>query len=208
VSFCPLSLIQLSGSEEEQAGKDRKQNCLRNGRKEPLRNHCGHRMVVAAKPISFPTRPSFSTAHRKRPINLSHLRKTLKPGVPVLPFPGIFGRRWAVASVSRGSLAYRGSMQLLRCPVVESNCTSFATLMPPSQKSQLIFFQIFSKRPAQRRRDAEHNREQLGTASPSVNLSTTIATLLPFVVTALHQEQFWLVTCYLLLVTCYLWLTA
>ena len=31
------------------------------------------------------TRPSFSTAHRKRPFSLSHFEKTLKPGVPVLP---------------------------------------------------------------------------------------------------------------------------
>ena len=35
--------------------------------------------------FSFLTRPSFSTAHRKRSENLSHVRKTLKPGVPVIP---------------------------------------------------------------------------------------------------------------------------
>ncbi len=45
----------------------------------------GARMAGAATQLSFPTRPSFSTAHRKRPFDLSHLRKTLKPGVPVLP---------------------------------------------------------------------------------------------------------------------------
>jgi hypothetical protein len=33
----------------------------------------------------FPTGLSFSTAHRERFGNLSHLRKTLNPGVPVLP---------------------------------------------------------------------------------------------------------------------------
>jgi len=32
------------------------------------------------------TRPSFSTARRKRLCNLSHLRQTLNPGVPVLPY--------------------------------------------------------------------------------------------------------------------------
>ena len=31
------------------------------------------------------TRPSFSTARRKRSSDLSHLRQTLNPGVPVLP---------------------------------------------------------------------------------------------------------------------------
>jgi hypothetical protein len=38
-----------------------------------------------ANQFSFLTRPSFSTAHRKRSENLSHVRKTLKPGVPVIP---------------------------------------------------------------------------------------------------------------------------
>jgi hypothetical protein len=32
------------------------------------------------------TRPSFSTARRERLCNLSHLRQTLNPGVPVLPY--------------------------------------------------------------------------------------------------------------------------
>ena len=32
------------------------------------------------------TRPSFSTARRKRLCNLSHIRQTLNPGVPVLPY--------------------------------------------------------------------------------------------------------------------------
>src|SRR5579872_3879438 len=35
--------------------------------------------------FSFPTRPSFSTAHRKGSDDPSHVRKTLSPGVPVLP---------------------------------------------------------------------------------------------------------------------------
>ena len=56
------------------------------------------------------TRPSFSTARRERPSDLSHLRQTLNPGMPVLPFPSAsLDADWAVACVSRGRLAYRGS---------------------------------------------------------------------------------------------------
>jgi hypothetical protein len=40
--------------------------------------------------------------------DLSHVKKTLSPGVPVLPSYAISGCRWAVACVLRGSLAYRG----------------------------------------------------------------------------------------------------
>lgn len=40
--------------------------------------------MAVTKP-AFPTRPSFSTAPRERLFHLSHLRKTLNPGVPVLP---------------------------------------------------------------------------------------------------------------------------
>jgi len=85
----------------------------------------------------FPTRPSFSTAHRKRSKNLSHIRKTLKPGVPVLPVTaGIFRHSWAVAFVLRGSLAYRGSMQLPECSIKINDLASLATITPGADRSQ------------------------------------------------------------------------
>src|SRR6516165_8756427 len=43
--------------------------------------------------------------------NLSHLRKTLDSGVPVLPRTSLSRNCWAVACVLRGSLAYRGSSE-------------------------------------------------------------------------------------------------
>jgi len=50
------------------------------------RKDCGGCMEQhPADQLTFPTRPSFSTAHRKRSEDLSHVRKTLNPGVPVLP---------------------------------------------------------------------------------------------------------------------------
>ena len=58
-----------------------------------------------------PTGPSFSTARRERSENLSHIRKTLNPGVPGLPL-NIFRRFRAMACLPRGRLAYRGSIQL------------------------------------------------------------------------------------------------
>ena len=69
--------------------------------------------AAAKMTFLFPTRPSFSTAHRKRSFGLSHIRKTLSPGVPVVPLTSFFGSRWAVAYVLRGSLAYRGFHALL-----------------------------------------------------------------------------------------------
>jgi hypothetical protein len=63
----------------------------------------------------IPTRPSFSTARRERSLNLSHLRQTLNPGMPVLPIPpASLDTGWAVACVSRGRLAYRGSVLPIR----------------------------------------------------------------------------------------------
>jgi len=65
-----------------------------------------------AKPIFlFPTRPSFSTAHRR-----DHLLTSAALGKPLIReflftvVPGIFRCRSAAAFVLRGSLAYRGSM--------------------------------------------------------------------------------------------------
>src|ERR1019366_8574698 len=59
-----------------------------------------------------PTGPSFSTARRERSCDLSHVRETLKPGIPGHPPHSIFGCLRAVAYLPRGRLAYRGSMQI------------------------------------------------------------------------------------------------
>ena len=57
----------------------------------------------------FPTGLSFSTARRERPDDLSHVKKTLSPGVPVHPPHSIFRCLRAVACLQRGRLACRGS---------------------------------------------------------------------------------------------------
>jgi hypothetical protein len=56
-----------------------------------------------------PTGLSFSTARRERSEDLSHIRKTLNPGVPGHPPHSIFRCLRAVACLPRGRLAYRGS---------------------------------------------------------------------------------------------------
>jgi hypothetical protein len=45
-----------------------------------------------------PTGPSFSTARRERPEDLSHLRETLNPGVSGLPYRTSFdaGGQWHI----------------------------------------------------------------------------------------------------------------
>src|SRR6516225_1326101 len=57
--------------------------------------------------------------------NLSHLRKTLDSGVPVLPRTSLSRDCWAVACVLRGSLAYRGSSEP---PVAAITSRSLSTL--------------------------------------------------------------------------------
>ena len=65
--------------------------------------------------------------------DLSHLRKTLESGVPVLPSSDISRCRWAVAFVLRGSLAYRGSLNRNKH---ELQTSSFPKLAPVAEFCQ------------------------------------------------------------------------
>ena len=46
----------------------------------------GPKKIPSEWPQTLPTRSSFSTVRRERRAGLSHLRQTLNPGVPVLPW--------------------------------------------------------------------------------------------------------------------------
>ena len=76
----------------------------------PRSGEMARSIKILLRPDS-PTGPSFSTARRQRSEDLSHLRKTLNPGIPGLPL-NIFRRFRAMACLPRGRLAYRGSIQL------------------------------------------------------------------------------------------------
>ena len=76
----------------------------------PQSGEMARSIKILLRPDS-PTGPSFSTARRQRSEDLSHLRKTLNPGIPGLPL-NIFRRFRAMACLPRGRLAYRGSIQL------------------------------------------------------------------------------------------------
>jgi hypothetical protein len=69
----------------------------------------------------FPTGLSFSTARRERSDDLSHIKKTLNPGVPVHPRHSIFRCLRAAACLQRGRLACRGS----------TNTMATACIFPP-----------------------------------------------------------------------------
>src|SRR5579864_142648 len=66
----------------------------------------------------FPTRPSFSTAHRERSCDLSHIRKTLNPGVPVLPL-----RPASFEAVGQWLVCCAGASP------TEDPCTTFASML-------------------------------------------------------------------------------
>ena len=76
----------------------------------PRSGEMARSIKILLRPDS-PTGPSFSTARRQRSEDLSHLRKTLNPGIPGLPL-NIFRRFRAMACLPRGRLAYLGSIQL------------------------------------------------------------------------------------------------
>jgi hypothetical protein len=69
--------------------------------------------------------------------DLSHVRKTLESGVPVLPAASVSRSWWAVACVLRGSLAYRGPMwtasavsHLFDCRRLTRHCQANRTHFP------------------------------------------------------------------------------
>lgn len=94
-------------------------------RKENYRGFIAVAAWTAAREASFlfPTRPSFSTAHRKRSYDLSHIRETLSPGVPVVPLrPVSFETvgQWLVCCV--GASPTEDSMHCFWMPSSASKC--------------------------------------------------------------------------------------
>lgn len=101
----------------------------------------------AGRQIPFrPASPHSSKLQHRAPSGIvpdpSHIRKTLDSDIPVLPASCISRRRGAVASVLRGSLAYRGSHNVGAARWVASATAPIQKLNRPLRKSQGKFVHL------------------------------------------------------------------